>query len=168
MITVTESAYAAERMKLIEIVQSPGRIERSTGGSLPYFEIVLPYGCGIRGVVTRFRREREAYIESFSVPDNLRKNGIGHRLLSMFVVAARDEGAVTMYGDVISKPMLKTMAHVVGCLSLTFTEIPVRYPNGRSKRIQVPFETLVDDFRPLRVHADISSVDISGWERPVR
>ena len=168
MITETVGISVESHLKLTEIAQSPGRIIRkSSSGSLPYFEIVLPYDCGIRGVVTRFKRGREAYVESFSVPDDLRKNGIGHRLLSLFVVAAKDDEAGSMYGDVISPAMLNTMARVVGTHRLTFTEIPVRYPDGRSKRIRLPFETLAGDFRPLRVHADISSVDISAWERPV-
>lgn len=86
----------------------------------------------------------------------------------MFVVAAKDEEADSIYGDVISVSMLKSMAHVMGQGNLTFAEIPRRYPNGRSKRILLPFEELVNEFRPLRVHAAILDMDTSTWERPVR
>ncbi len=146
------------------IRQSPGRLSRV---GAPYFEITLPYDCGIRGVVSRYGKRREAFVESFSVADTLRRNGIGRRLFSLFVVAAKMEEATDLYGDVLSVSMLKTMGSVLGKETLSFAEIPRRYPNGRSKRILLPFDVVANEFAPLRVHARITHVDVLDWERPI-
>ena len=131
------------------------------------FIIELPHDCGVTGSVGRYRGIREAYLGNISVHDNLRRMGIGSRLLRMWVAAAQDRGATVLYGDVISRELLQTKASVLGVNNLRFAEIPKNYPNGRSRRINLPLEILLNEFQPLRVFADISLIDTTGWERAV-
>lgn len=134
------------------------------GGSS--FVIELPHDCEVSGSVGKYRGKREAYLGNISVYDSIRQMGIGSRLLRMYVALVQDVGAIVLYGDVISRALLKTKVSVLGANNLWFAEIPKDYPNGRSRRLRQSLETMLDSFQPMRVFADISRIDTASWERP--
>lgn len=142
-------------------------VRRVVGGKL-YLNIMLPHQCGVNGYLYHQLNSLEAYLQQISVQENLRHHGFGRRLLLLFAAVSADLGASSFYADVMSRNLLKLEGNTFGEEALTFREIPKKYPNGKSAKIQAPLKQLIARFQPLRVFTDLTKFNFNNEERPLR
>lgn len=124
--------------------------------------IRLPHENLISGTFTYGdKSQHQMYIDIFKVNDELQKGGLGTRLLKTLTAEAKYYGAKTLNGHITSESALRTEANIFGKENL-------RFSNHRTgEKLDITYEQALKapDFN---VAIDISNIDTSNWERPVK
>jgi hypothetical protein len=165
----------AEQLK--EISKSPVRASVTHEGDEQIANITLPFGCSVEGRLSENAEgEKAMTVSSFlRVPENLRGNAIGERLIRGLTVVAKEQDATTLTSNISSPYALAIRRRVFGDEALDFVD-------AQGNTYDVTVDEVMDALKEMYagepdpempiegidVEVDLSKVDISSWETPLR
>ena len=120
--------------------------------------ISLPHGSAIEGLLTTDASGKDMFVSDIHVHPDLRKNGIGTRLLKSLAVEAKKHDATSLSGHVVTEAALQTRAKVFGAENLDF---------GGKSYDEVISEVQASGRVNYTVRVNLQTTDMSDWETAV-
>lgn len=125
-------------------------------------ELTLPHGNKLTGVLHRpssdMANEEIAFqVSSFDVNKDMRRNGIGKKLLQSAIDYATENGAKYLFGFIQQGSALRTFASVLDIEEITFYSENYKF-GQKNEALEVTYgEVLEKDFFPIYMQSNILS-----------
>lgn len=145
-----------------EITAAEPEVREFDMGSQLEIKVSLPYNNFIKAVI----KEGRANIEYFLVQEEVRRKGVGERLMRRLALELKKREAKFLTGSLESEGALRTRLKVFGEDNVSLhPDVELLGEDARNKQLTV--DEAIEDFKKKQYvysEVDLGKIDTSNWE----